>query len=127
MFQLKNGSNRDCDGVTRRDVLRVGSLAAARSRLARSFSRPRAMAGSPGKEVSCILLWLRGISHIDSFDPRPEAPAEIRGEFGVIETKVPGIQVCEPLPRLAQLQDKFSILRSLNPQQRVCTAWPMLT
>ncbi|SIO58663.1 Protein of unknown function [Singulisphaera sp. GP187] len=116
MFQLKNGSNRDCDGVTRRDVLRVGSLSALGLGLP-DLLRARAMAGSPGKEVSCILLWLQGgISHIDSFDPKPEAPAEIRGEFGVIDTKVAGIQVCDPLPRLAQHQDKFSILRSLNPR-----------
>ncbi|AGA27574.1 DUF1501 domain-containing protein [Singulisphaera acidiphila] len=116
MFLLKSGSNRDCDGVTRRDVLRVGSLSAFGLGLP-EFLRARAMAGSPGKDVSCILLWLQGgISHIDSFDPKPEAPAEIRGEFGVIDTNVAGIQVCDPLPRLAQHQDKFSILRSLNPR-----------
>lgn len=116
MFLLKNGSNRDCDGVTRRDVLRVGSLSAFGLGLP-EFLRARAMAGSPGKDVSCILLWLQGgISHIDSFDPKPEAPAEIRGEFGVIDTNVAGIQVCDPLPRLAQHQGKFSILRSLNPR-----------
>jgi hypothetical protein len=67
--------------------------------------------------VSCILLWLQGgISHIDSFDPKPEAPAEIRGEFGVIGTNVPGIQLCDPLAQLAHHQDKYSILRSLNPR-----------
>src|SRR5215212_7120039 len=116
MFHLVRGSNRECDGVTRRDVLRVGSLAALGLGLP-EFLRARAMAGSPGKEVSCILLWLQGgISHIDSFDPKPEAPAEIRGEFGVIDTKVAGIKVCDPLPRLAQHQDKFSVLRSLNPR-----------
>src|SRR4051812_16521566 len=116
MFQLVNGSNRTCDGVTRRDVLRVGSLAALGLSLP-GFLRARAMAGSPGKDVSCILLWLQGgISHIDSFDPKPEAPAEIRGEFKAIDTCVPGIQVCDTLPRLAQHQDKFSVLRSLNPR-----------
>jgi hypothetical protein len=67
--------------------------------------------------VSCILLWLQGgISHIDSFDPKPEAPEEIRGEFGVIATNVPGISLCDPLPKLAQHQDKYAILRSLNPR-----------
>jgi hypothetical protein len=116
MFQLVKGSNRDCDGVTRRDVLRVGSLAALGLSLP-EFLRARALAGSPGKDVSCILLWLQGgISHIDSFDPKPDAPAEIRGEFGVIPTRVPGISVCDTLPRLAQHQDRFSILRSLNPR-----------
>lgn len=116
MFELRSGSNRDCDGVTRRDVLRVGSLSALGLGLP-EFLRSRARAGSPGPEVSCILIWLQGgISHLDSFDPKPEAPAEIRGEFKVIDTRVPGIQVCEPLPKLAQHQDKFSILRSLNPR-----------
>lgn len=118
MFQLQSGANRECDGVTRRDVLRIGSLAALGLSLP-EFLRARALAGTggKGKDVSCILLWLQGgISHIDSFDPKPEAPAEIRGEFGVIDTRVPGIQVCETLPQLAQHQDRFSILRSLNPR-----------
>src|SRR4051794_20434784 len=116
MFQLMSGSNRDCDGVTRRDVLRVGSLAALGLALP-EFLRARARAGTPDKDVSCILLWLQGgISHIDSFDPKPDAPAEIRGEFGVIDTKVPGIRVCDLLPKLARHQDRFSILRSLNPR-----------
>ena len=97
-------------------MLRVGSLSALGLGLP-EFLRARAQAGTTGREVSCILLWLQGgISHIDSFDPKPEAPSEIRGEFKVIDTKVPGIQVCDPLPRLAQHQEKFSILRSLNPR-----------
>jgi len=97
-------------------MLRVGSLSALGLGLP-EFLRARAQAGTKGREVSCILLWLQGgISHIDSFDPKPEAPSEIRGEFKVIDTKVPGIQVCDPLPRLAQHQEKFSILRSLNPR-----------
>jgi hypothetical protein len=116
MFQLISGSNRSCDGVSRRDVLRVGSLAALGLTLP-DFLRARAAAETPGNDVSCILLWLQGgISHIDSFDPKPDAPAEIRGEFGVIDTKVTGIKICDPLPRLAQHQDKYSILRSLNPR-----------
>ena len=118
MFQLTSGSNRSCDGVTRRDVLRVGSLAAFGLSLP-AFLRARASAATTGtgREVSCILLWLQGgISHIDSFDPKPDAPAEIRGEFGVIDTNVGGIKLCDQVPALAQHQDKFSILRSLNPR-----------
>jgi Protein of unknown function (DUF1501) len=116
MFQLVHGSNRSCDGVTRRDVLRVGSLAALGLGLP-EFLRARASASTTGPDVSCILIWLLGgISHIDSFDPKPDAPAEIRGEFGVILTSVPGIRVSDQLPTLARHQDKFSILRSLNPR-----------
>ncbi|MHC5537916.1 DUF1501 domain-containing protein, partial [Singulisphaera rosea] len=116
MFELAHGSNRSCDGVTRRDMLRVGSLGALGLGLPDLLSG-RAKAESKGKDISCILVWLQGgISHVDSFDPKPEAPSEIRGEFGVIDTNVPGIRVCDPLPKLARHQDKFSILRSLNPR-----------
>jgi hypothetical protein len=116
MFQLVQGSNRSCDGITRRNFLRVGSLAAFGLGLP-DLLRARASASSKDRDVSCILLWLQGgISHIDSFDPKPEAPVEIRGEFGVIPTNVPGISLCDLLPKLAQHQDKYSILRSLNPR-----------
>lgn len=117
MFQFENGTNRNCDGINRRNFLRVGSLAAFGLGLP-EWLRARAVAGSgAGKDVSCILVWLQGgISHIDSFDPKPNAPIEIRGEFGTIDTNVPGIQLCDPLPKLAQHQDKYSILRSLNPR-----------
>lgn len=116
MFQMSLGSNRSCDGVTRRDFLRVGSLSAFGLGLS-DLLRARASASTKAQEVSCILLWLQGgISHIDSFDPKPEAPSEIRGEFGVIDTSVAGIKVCDPLPKLARHQDKYSILRSLNPR-----------
>jgi hypothetical protein len=104
--------------MTRRNVLRVGSLAAVGLSLP-AFLRRQVLAdsGTANKSVSCILLWLQGgISHIDTFDPKPLAPAEVRGEFGVIPTNVPGIQLCDQLPKLAQHQDKFSILRSLNPK-----------
>src|SRR4051794_38387107 len=116
MFELAQGSHRSCDGVRRRDFLRVGSLSVLGLSLP-AYPRAASSAAGPGKEVSCILIWLQGgISHIDSFDPKPEAPAEVRGEFGAIATNVPGIQVCDPLPILAQHQDKYSILRSLNPK-----------
>ena len=117
MLNLTMGRHRSCDRVTRRELLRVGSLATLGLSLP-GFLERRARAGAqPRKDVSCILLWLQGgISHIDSFDPKPEAPQEVRGEFGTIATNVPGISVCDPLPKLAQHQDKYSILRSWNPK-----------
>src|SRR5271166_6522923 len=115
MFQLENGSSRSCDGVNRRSFLRVGALTAFGLNLP-GWLRARAQGATTGGDVSCILLWLQGgISHIDSFDPKPGAPVEIRGEFGVIDTNVPGIRLCDRLPMLAQHQDKYSIVRSLNP------------
>ncbi|HEV3167224.1 MAG TPA: DUF1501 domain-containing protein [Isosphaeraceae bacterium] len=118
MFEMAFGSNASCDGVSRRNFLRVGSLGVIGLSLPDLLrARARADSKEAHSDVSCILLWLQGgISHIDSFDPKPEAPTEIRGEFGVIDTNVPGIHLCEPLPRLAQHQDKYSILRSLNPK-----------
>jgi hypothetical protein len=118
MFDVTLGWSRSCDGVTRRDVLRIGSLGALGITLPMLLERrAHGLAQEVRGEVSCIMLWLQGgISHIDSFDPKPEAPQEIRGEFGAISTNVPGIRVCDPLPRLAAQQDKYSILRSLNPR-----------
>ena len=75
MFQLVQGSNRSCDGISRRNFLRVGSLAAFGLGLP-DLLRARASGSSKDRDVSCILLWLQGgISHIDSFDPKPEAPS----------------------------------------------------
>src|SRR4051812_21791001 len=104
MFELGHGSHRSCDGVSRRNVLRVGALTALGLSLP-DFLRARALGSTADREVSCVLLWLQGgISHIDSFDPKPEAPAEVRGEFGTIATRVPGVSLCDPLPMLAQHQ-----------------------
>ena len=119
MLKLGLGRNRSCDGLTRRDVLWVGGLGAIGLSLPDFFERQSRAAGGSGggRDISCILVWLQGgISHIDSFDPKPAAPAEIRGEFATIATNVPGISVCDPLARLAVHQDKYSILRSLNPK-----------
>ncbi|MBI4585307.1 MAG: DUF1501 domain-containing protein [Planctomycetes bacterium] len=110
------GCQTNCEGVRRRDFLKVGALTGL------GLSLPdllRLEAGAPSKErrreISCILLWLNGgPSHLDTFDPKPDAPAEIRGEFGTIPTAIPGVRFCEHLPRLARQLDKFSILRSVT-------------
>ncbi len=114
MLTIPGRSGKSCDGVSRRNFLRVGSLSALGMSLP---SLLQAKAASPRDDVSCILVWLQGgLSHLDSFDPKPDAALKIRGEFSAISTKVPGIQICEHLPKLAMQQDKFSIIRSLNPQ-----------
>jgi hypothetical protein len=104
-----------CDGVTRRELLRLGGLAFGGLTLA-DLLRQRALAGparSAGKSV--IMIWMRGgPSHIDSYDMKPEAPVEIRGEFRPISTSVPGVQICEHLPKHAQMMDKLAILRGIK-------------
>ncbi len=70
-----------------------------------------------GSNVNCILMWMQGgPSHIDTFDPKPEAPAEVRGEFGTIPTRIPGVRITEHMPLLAQQFDKLSLIRGHDPQ-----------
>jgi hypothetical protein len=104
--------SRRCDGVHRRDVLRVGGLTALGPGLSDLF-RPRASAAP--KATSCILVWLDGgPSHLETFDPKPDVPADVRGPFQPIQTKVPGIQICEHLPRTAEIADRIAIVRSMT-------------
>ena len=98
-----------CDGLTRRDLLHVGALAplglslAGWSRAAAPETAPTA-AGGFGSAKRCILLYLWGSpSQIDTFDPKPNAPVEIRGDLGSIPTALPGVRAGETLPRIAKL------------------------
>ena len=104
-----------CDGITRREVLRIGGLAFGGMMLP-DVLRRQAEAGVPaGNGHSVIMVWLRGgASHIDSFDMKPDMPPEVRGEFSPIETNVPGIRVCEYLPRHAEMMDKLAIIRGIR-------------
>jgi hypothetical protein len=123
-----------CDGVSRRDFLRVGALGAGtlgltladllRLQAAAPSPVPSTVAGvKPGDrctlrrgagQKAVIMVYLPGgPSHIDMYDPKPEAPAEYRGEFKAIDTNVPGIQICELMPRQARLMDKLAVIRSV--------------
>ncbi len=105
-----------CDGVTRRDMLRLGSLTALGLGLP-EFFRLEAAAGerTPALAKKCILLWLDGgPSHLETLDLKPEAPAEVRGPFQPIATNVSGIQISELLPRTATICDKLCIIRSMT-------------
>jgi hypothetical protein len=104
-----------CDGLSRRRVLQVGGSA-----LIGGLSLPRllqleaqAATAGPARAQACIFLFLEGgPSHIDMWDMKPDAPAEIRGPFKPIPTSVPGTRVCEHLPRCAKIAHKFTILRN---------------
>ena len=99
---------------SRRDFLKAGVLGAAGLSLA-DLLRCEADACGPARTPSVILLWMRGgPSHIDMWDPKPDAPAEYRGEFGTMPTSVPGIQLSDMLPLCARVMDKWSIVRSLH-------------
>ena len=107
-----------CDGVTRRDLLRVGGLTALGLGLGDFFRLQHAFADEPSttqRAKSCILIWLDGgPSHIESFDPKPNAPEEVRGPLQTIATSVSGVRVSECFERIATIFDKLSIIRSMT-------------
>jgi hypothetical protein len=111
-----DGSTTTCDGVTRRDFLRVGTLGALGFTLPQLFAlKSRGAVEKDKDERSCIMIFNLGApSQIDLFDPKPQAPEEIRGPFKTIRTVSPDIQLTELLPLHAKLADKFSLVRSMN-------------
>lgn len=100
-----------CDGMTRRDMIRIGGLTAFGL-----FGMPHLNArGAEVKAKSCVLIWLDGgPSHLETFDPKPDAPAEVRGPLDVIKTRLPGVVISECLPKTAEMLDRFAIVRSVT-------------
>jgi len=104
----------------RRDFLKLGLTAAGGGLGFTDLLRARAMAAqapqpSIARPVNCILVWLDGgPSHYEMFDPKPDAPSEIRGSLGTIPTSVPGVRFSESVPHLAKAADKFTVLRSVT-------------
>jgi hypothetical protein len=97
----------------RRWFLKAGALGAAGISLSKLLQHEASAAVSQ-RDKSVIILWMRGgPSHIDMWDPKPDAPVEYRGEFGTMSTAVPGIQLTDMLPKTASIMDKWSIVRSL--------------
>jgi hypothetical protein len=108
-------ANRYCDGITRRDFLGVGVLGATGLSLAGYLRLAAANEIRGAKASAAIFVNLGGgPSHMDTFDLKPDAPSEYRGEFRPIATNAPGVQICEHLPRLARCADKFAILRGVT-------------
>jgi hypothetical protein len=122
MLDLSTGRTADCSGLNRRTFLRVGGLAAFGLSLPQylqaraDLESNRSGLASP-KAKRCILLWMQGgPSHIDSFDPKPDAPAEVRGEFGTLPTALPGVRFADPLPLLAGQANNLAIIRGHDPK-----------
>ena len=105
---------RFCDGLSRRDFLRIGGLALGGLSLP-EILRAEAGAGVGRSHKAVIMIFLPGgPSHQDIFDLKMDAPAEIRGEFKPIPTNVPGLQITEHLPKLARMMDKCTLIRSMS-------------
>ena len=106
---------RRCDGVTRRDFVRVGGLSALGLGLNHWFSTRDARAGTGPKPRSCILIWLDGgPSHLETFDLKPDAPAEVRGPFRPISTAVSGVEISDLLPQTAKRMNQVAVIRSMT-------------
>jgi hypothetical protein len=121
MLRVLGSHKRFCDGLTRRDLLQIGALGPlglslagyAQAREAVQAARPAA-AGF-GRAKRCILLYLWGSpSQHDTWDPKPDAPPEVRGELGSIPTRLPGVRVGESFPQTARLLDRITVVRSLT-------------
>src|SRR6266568_2721183 len=114
---MTNSHSNPCPGtLSRRAFVRLG-LAGLGSLGLSELLRMQSRATEPGRTSpkSILVLWLwGGPSHMETFDLKPDAPSEYRGDFRPIRTNVPGIQISEQLPRLARLGDKFALIRSLH-------------
>ena len=119
MLNLLPTRFQDCERVSRRSLLQVGALGGLGITLPGFLAARQASAahGQASIDRNCILIWTRGgTSHHDTFDPKPNAPASVKGEFGVIDTAVPGVQFTEIVPNMARELRRFAVLRSWNPQ-----------
>jgi uncharacterized protein (DUF1501 family) len=116
MLQFESNKGvHSCDGLTRRDFLRVGALSAGAVGLSLADLNRLHGNGSRTDGVNCILLFLvGGPSQLDTWDLKPEAPSEVRGPFRPIRTNVPGIAIGEQFPRMARTADRYALVRSVH-------------
>jgi hypothetical protein len=112
MIRLTGTTRRLCDGLSRRDFLQIGGLGALGANVSDLFASPSAQIP---KAKACILLFLYGSPpQHETFDPKPDAPREIQGEMKSILTALPGVRFCEGLPRIAQIANELTVVRSMK-------------
>lgn len=123
MLNILGTSRRLCDGATRRGLLQLGGLGALgltlgdwlRGRQAPAAEATHGADRAFGKAKACILLFPYGSPpQHETFDPKPEAPRDIQGELGAIESSLPGLRICELLPRIAPIMDRTTVIRSMT-------------
>jgi hypothetical protein len=115
MLRVFSSRRSLCDGLTRRELLHAGALGLAGFASAQAARNSAPADRSFGKAKRCLLLYLFGAaSQLETFDPKPDAPVEVRGELKTIATRVPGLRLCEGLPHLARVADRLTVVRSLK-------------
>jgi len=116
-FEAKQGVTF-CDGLTRRDFLRVGALSAGAVGLSLADLAQLQAAPNRSKDIHCILLFLvGGPSHLDTWDLKPEAPSAVRGPFRPARSNVPGVEFSEHFPLMATMADRFALVRSVHHEE----------
>lgn len=114
MFRLLRDSEPLCDGFSRREMLSIGAIGLGGLTLPQLLHTQARASGNRPRAKSVIVLFNGGgIPHHETFDPKPDAPEEIRGAFGSIPTRTPGLHVGELMPRTASLTDKLAVIRTM--------------
>src|SRR5438067_13754939 len=116
MLNLLGARQSFCDGLTRRNFLKIGAFGTglALADMLRLRAQANPAEPRPTSNKAAIMIYLPGgPSHMDMYDLKPNAPVEYRGEFQPIQSNVPGIQICEHMPLQARMMDKLAIIRSL--------------
>ncbi len=127
MLTFQGSAGRYCDGHSRRSFLQVGALGLGGLTLA-NLMRADAAGGKKKPHKSVIMVYLSGgMAHQDTFDLKPDAPAEVRGEFKPIDTNVTGIRVGDQLPKIAKVMDKLIVLRAVVGQPDEHSSWMSYT
>jgi hypothetical protein len=115
MLTILGHDRRACDGLTRREVLRAGGLGLLGLGLPEVLAAERARPGHGGRARSVIFLFLfGGPSQFETFDMKPEAPEKLRGPYKPIDSRTPGLRICEHLPALAGISDKYCVVRTMT-------------
>src|SRR5438270_1115263 len=116
MLTLLGAAQRYCDGISRRNFLKIGAFGAGLTlaELLRARALAAKASGRPASNKAAIMIYLPGgPSHMDMYDLKPDAPKEFRGEFNPIATNVSGVQICEHMPLQAKMFDKLAVVHSI--------------
>jgi hypothetical protein len=129
MLSFGQTSVANCESISRRDVLQVGGLSLLGLSLSDILASNAARAAKkPVDDRSCIFIWLNGgPSHFETFDPKPNTDDSVRGPYGAINSSVPGVQISELLPMLAQRMNKYAVIRSMSHKNSSHGSTAMLT